>query len=102
TRSKRDWSSDVCSSDLETAVIELFRKGEGHSVFIEVAVEQAPTEPLVRGGHQQFVSFAAQLPVLSVDTVGPQGCLADVAKFQVEFGGVGLKVHAGDAGCISG
>src|SRR5699024_2089283 len=35
---------------VEAAVVEFFRKGQGDTVFFEVAVEEAPVEPLIRGG----------------------------------------------------
>src|SRR5207249_8414737 len=45
TRSKRDWSSDVCSSDLSERRCDRFDPGHGHTSFRTSASEPMAGEP---------------------------------------------------------
>src|SRR5699024_11661661 len=65
TRSKRDWSSDVCSSDLDPAVGKLPGAGELLLGPVEVSAFPGVVTELV-GLHD----LAAQAPVLAVQATG--------------------------------
>src|SRR5699024_11280817 len=61
TRSKRDWSSDVCSSDLftedrlEQAIIELLA-AEGYPHTVGEALDRNPDDVLIKSDLRQFLA----------------------------------------------
>src|SRR5207249_6457509 len=55
TRSKRDWSSDVCSSDLDAIVTDIRMPGmDGLTLLAEILGRRPDTPTLMITGHGEY------------------------------------------------
>src|SRR5690606_40855765 len=73
TSFSRDWSSDVCSSDLFEGTIEVATNSDGpHQVWIEAVANQWKNNLGVDSAPKLYPTFAAFLDEREADVVGGQ------------------------------
>src|SRR2546421_2868257 len=106
TRSDRDWSSDVCSSDLVDRLVNRERvtagTGSAHTLTIDQAINTTPTVTNTAGGKVFLTAADAITSTAVTGTITTTGSLSAVAGAGTAGGGgVGAPCRAQRGGAKS-
>src|SRR5690606_40671903 len=84
TRFSRDWSADVCSSDLDQSVLEL-EEGAMHQVmdlnfFGTLLPTQVFLEPMVAGGRGAIVNVSSMAAAQAITRVAGYSAAKEIGR----------------------